>query len=130
MIDFVLMVIDALDKITIVFAFVTMIGVIYNHFRQNQKIQIYFLLDGKEEIFLENISIIRKHITRSEILGMLGVIQKNSKERYNIEYLSEAKFFEDLYNIQKGGSQKLLIEVSADELEQFNIKNYEARSPK
>ncbi|MGD9596463.1 hypothetical protein [Wolinella succinogenes] len=123
MIECLLFLIDALDKITIVFAFVTMIGVIYNHFRQNQKIQIYFLLGGKE-IFLENLSIIRRHITRSEILGMLGVIQKNSKERYNIEYLSEAKFFEDLYELQKGGSKKLLIKVTADELEQFSVKNY------
>lgn len=129
MIDFGLMAIDTLDKITIVFAFFMMLAVFYNYYRQNQKIQIYFLIGGKE-IFLENISIIRKHITRSEILGMLGVIQKNSKERYNIEYLSETKFFEDLYAIQKGGSQKLFIEVSTDELEQFNNKNFEARSPK
>lgn len=112
-----------MDKITIVFGFVTMVAVFYNYWRQNQQIQIYFLSDNKE-IFLENISIIRKHITRSEILGMLGVIQKNSKERYNIEYLSEAKFFENLYRIQKGASQKLIIEVSADELLQFSIKNH------
>lgn len=125
MINFGLIVIDILDKITIVFGFVTMLAVFYNQYRQNQKIQIYFLLDGKE-IFLDNISIIRKHITRSEILGMLGVIQKNSKERYNIDYLSESKFFEDLYEIQRGGSQKLVIKVSADEFEQFDIKNYGA----
>lgn len=121
--QYLLSLIDVLDKITIVFAFFTMLAVFYNYYRQNQKIQIYFLIDGKE-IFLENISIIRKHITRSEILGMLGVIQKNSKERYNIEYLGETKFFEDLYAIQKGSSHKLVIEISEDELKQFNIKNY------
>jgi hypothetical protein len=116
-----LLAIDWIDKII---SLVTVLFVIYKWWqdrKQDEKIAISFSLNGRE-ILLENISIIRRHITRSEILGILGVIQKNSKERYNIDYLSDVRFFEDLYKIQKGTLNKLVIVVTDNELEQFNLK--------
>lgn len=124
MLEHLLLAIDWLDKVTIIFSFITMIFVAYKWWqdrKQGEKVTISFSLNGRE-ICLENISIIRRHITRSEILGMLGVIQKNSKERYNIDYLSDARFFEDLYAVQKGKLNKLVIDVTGDEIEQFNVK--------
>ncbi|MDQ1339078.1 MAG: hypothetical protein QG567_228 [Campylobacterota bacterium] len=115
--------ISILDKITIVFATITMVTVLWNWFKNrksNDKIVIYFQTQTTT-VLLENISIIRKHITRSEVLGILGVVQKNSKERYNIAYLSQTRFFDDLYEIQIGKSDKLIIEITDEELEQFGI---------
>lgn len=121
MLEDLLLAIDWIDKII---SLVTVLFVIYKWWqdrKQDEKIAISFSLNG-QEILLENISIIRRHITRSEILGILGVIQKNSKERYNIDYLSDVRFFEDLYKIQKGTLNKLVIVVTDNELEQFNLK--------
>lgn len=115
--------ISILDKITIVFATITMVTVLWNWFKNrksNDKIVIYFQTQTTT-VLLENISIIRKHITRSEVLGILGVVQKNSKERYNIAYLSQTRFFDDLYEIQIGKNDKLIIEITDEELEQFGI---------
>jgi hypothetical protein len=115
--------ISILDKITIVFATITMVTVLWNWFKNrkfNDKIVLCFKTQA-ETILLKNISIIRKHITRSEVLGILGVVQKNSKERYNIAYLSQTRFFDDLYEIQIGKSDKLVIEITDEELEQFDI---------
>lgn len=117
--------ISILDKITIVFATITMVTVLWNWFKNiksNDKIVIYFQTQTTT-VLLENISIIRKHITRSEVLGILGVVQKNSKERYNIAYLSQTRFFDDLYEIQIGKSDKLVIEITDKELEQFDVSN-------
>jgi len=117
--------ISILDKITIVFATITMVTVLWNWFKNiksNDKIVIYFQTQTTT-VLLENISIIRKHITRSEVLGILGVVQKNSKERYNIAYLSQTRFFDDLYEIQIGKSDKLVIEITDEELEQFGGSN-------
>lgn len=125
MIEAVLNIIDIFDKITIIFSFATMFFVAYKWHqdkKQNQKIKISFLV-GNKEICLENFSIIRRHITRSEILGILGVIQKNSKERYSIEYLGERQFFDDLYAAQKGNLNKIIIKLSKEELGQFYIKD-------
>ncbi|MDK9694593.1 MAG: hypothetical protein OEL19_10180 [Sulfurimonas sp.] len=117
--------ISILDKITIVFATITMVTVLWSWFKNrksNDKIAIHFKTQTIT-VLLENISIIRKHITRSEVLGILGVVQKNSKERYNIAYLSQARFFDDLYEIQIGKSDKLVIEITDEELEQFGVSN-------
>ena len=117
--------ISILDKITIVFATITMITVLWNwvkNRKSNDKIKIYFQTKTTT-VLLENISIIRKHITRSEVLGILGVVQKNSKERYDIAYLSETSFFDDLYEIQIGKSDKLIIEITDEELKQFGVNN-------
>lgn len=119
--------ISILDKITIIFATITMVTVLWNWFKNiksNDKIVIYFQTQTTT-VLLENISIIRKHITRSEVLGILGVVQKNSKERYNIAYLSQTRFFNDLYEIQIGKSNKLVIEITDEELEQFDVSNQE-----
>ncbi len=121
MLDAILNLIDILDKITIVFSTVTMFVVLYGlaqNKKQNKQIQIYFKTQTKE-ICLKNISIIRKHITRSEILGILGIFQKNSKDRYNIDYLSTQKFFDDLYELQRGKTDRLVILLTDKELEQF-----------
>ncbi|OHE05242.1 hypothetical protein [Sulfurimonas sp. RIFOXYB12_FULL_35_9] len=116
-------IISILDIITIFFATITMLAVLWNWYKNkksNDKIVIYFQTQT-ETILLKNISIIRKHITRSEVLGILGVVQKNSKERYNIAYLSQTRFFNDLYDIQTSKSDKLVIEITDEELEQFDI---------
>lgn len=115
--------INILDKITIVFATITMITVLWNWFKNrksNDRIKICFQTQAKT-FMLENISIIRKHITRSEVLGILGVVQKDSSKRFNIAYLSQTCFFDDLYEIQIGKSDKLIIEITDEELEQFGI---------
>jgi hypothetical protein len=119
-----LRIIDTLDKITIIFSFLTMVMVGWNWIKNRKsedKIQIYFQNQSGQIIWLENISIIRKHVTRSEVLGILGVLQKNSKERYNIAYLSKTRFFNDLYGVQIGENDTLVIEVTDEELEQFTI---------
>lgn len=124
MIENILKIIDFLDKATIVITSITMLAVVYTWYsnrKQLDRIQIYFIDENHHELLLENISIVRKHITRSEVLGILGVIQTNSKERYNIDYLSSTAFFNDLYAIQKGTLNKLFITISAKELEQFTI---------
>lgn len=124
MIDTILKIIDFLDKATIVITSITMLAVVYtwyNNRKQLDRIQIYFIDENHQKLLLENISIVRKHITRSEVLGILGVIQTNSKERYNIDYLSSTAFFDDLYAIQKGDLSELFINITTEELTQFTL---------
>jgi len=124
MMEIILKIIDFLDKATIVITSITMLAVVYTWYtnrKQLDRIQLYFIDENHHEFLLENISIVRKHITRSEVLGILGVIQTNSKERYNIDYLSSKAFFDDLYAIQKGELNNLFISITAEELTQFTL---------
>jgi len=56
-----------------------------------EEISIYFN-DKKLEI-----SLARKDVSRSEISGLLGLIQKDSKERHNIDYMSTIPYLEQQF---------------------------------
>ena len=102
---------------------ITVIGVfygLYKNYRQSQKVEIFFKKkDG--EVKRIPISLTRKNATRSEISGLLGMLQKDSKKRHNIDYMTREDYFNDLYKLQEAKISKLYIEVSDEELDQFKL---------
>lgn len=118
-------IIEILDKITIVFGTITMCGVFYNIWQnrknrklENQKIQIIFDVLGID--YLLDLDMPRKHISRSEIQGILAAFQKDISSRYSIEYLSDISFLDDIFLIQQNKIDKLTIKLSKKEFSQFN----------
>lgn len=112
-----------MDIATIISAFIAMIAAGWNllrNLKQNKNVTLSFKIEEKI-LCLSEISIMRKHVSRSEIMGLLGVYQKDSKERFKIAYLSKRAFFENLYAVQDGKSDELIIELTPKELEQFEI---------
>ena len=83
-----------------------------------EKIKIYFEVNGEKEP-TPRFEIIRKDFTRAEIAGYLGVIQDNSQERYNINYLSSKKFFNDITEVQKGTLNEIIIVMDAEQQKKF-----------
>ena len=117
--------IEFMDKITIVFAFVTMIGVFWGLYKSHkqrmqevEKIKIFFDVAGVE--YLLNLDMPRKHISRSEVQGVLAAFQTNCKSRYSIEYLSDISFLDEIYLIQNNQLNKLLIKLNTEEFSQFS----------
>ena len=123
--------IDMMDKVTIVFGFVTMLGVFYNIWQnrrnkklENQKIKIYFDLEGID--YLLDLDMPRKHISRSEIQGILSAFQNVPSQRYSIEYLSDINFLDDIYKIQNNILDELKIIILEKEMNGWKIddKNF------
>lgn len=123
--------IDMMDKVTIVFGFVTMLGVFYSIWQnrrnkklENQKIKIYFDLEGID--YLLDLDMPRKHISRSEIQGILSAFQNVPSQRYSIEYLSDINFLDDIYKIQNNILDELKIIISEKEMNGWKIddKNF------
>lgn len=123
--------IDMMDKVTIVFGFITMLGVFYNIWQnrrnkklENQKIKIYFDLEGID--YLLDLDMPRKHISRSEIQGILSAFQNVPSQRYSIEYLSDINFLDDIYKIQNNILDELKIIISEKEMNGWKIddKNF------
>jgi len=111
-------IIGYLDTITIVFACVIMVLTILNFIRdrkQLEKIKIVFLLEKKEILVDENLT--RKDCQRSEIQGVLRTKLKKEIKFYDIDFLKDKKYFENIYHIQKAKEDKLVIKVSQSELE-------------
>ncbi|EDM23125.1 hypothetical protein [Caminibacter mediatlanticus] len=76
------------------------------------EIPIIFRLDGKE--IDTNFKLLRKSVTRSEILGVLGMIQKKTTGRYEIKNDMAYKLMENINEVQKGKKDKIYIQISRE----------------
>ena len=76
------------------------------------EIPIIFLVDGKE--IDTNFKLLRKSVTRSEILGILGMIQKSSTGRYDIKNDMAYMLMENIAEVQKGKKDKIYINMTKE----------------
>lgn len=117
-------VITWLDWITIIFSTVTMFGVFYNFYqnrKQLEKVGVYFNLISNNKEYPIDTSLTRKDCQRSEVQGILRTKLIKGKSFYEIDYLSNKKYVEQIFNIQNSKSDKLTIFLQDDELEQFGL---------
>jgi hypothetical protein len=104
----------------------TLAGVWYNY-KQNkkqkklnlEKIDIKFYIKKLNKEILIKSYLIRKFFSRQEIQGVLANQLIKGVTRYDIDYLSNDKYFEDTYKIQTGGLSQLIINIEDDEIGQF-----------
>jgi len=119
-------IIPFMDKVTIVFAFLLMFVTLYNTYRQwkeqkqeNKKIRIIF--DVNDIDYILDLDMPRKHISRSEIQGVLAAFQVDVTARYSLAYLSNISFLDDIFKIQNNNLDHLNIKVTKEEFKQFDI---------
>jgi len=115
-------IITYLDYVTIVFAFVIMILTILNFVRERKqldRIGILFWFEGGEIVVDDNLT--RKDCQRSEIQGILRTKLKKGRSFYDVAFLKERAYFENIYKIQKGKEDRLVIRLTLEELEQFDV---------
>lgn len=120
-------VLDIMDKVGIVWGFVliiiTIINFTYNlYYRRNKEkeITIFIEFDGKKQELPHKI--IRRNFTRSEIFGILGALDSDSK--FNIKYTASSAFFNDILLVQKGKKDEIIIKLeNNDKFDWEHIKN-------
>ena len=84
---------------------------------------IKILFDVEGEIKDTKLSTLRKDFSRAELLGLLGMIQKDPKKRYHINSLQDpSKLLNEIQEIQKGWRKKeFVIKMTKKEFEDFSI---------
>ena len=92
------------------------------YLRSEDTILIRFKLpDGK---YIDTgLSVLRKDFNRQEILGLIGMIRKNPKIQFDIDATKNPKFLQSIQQIQKGKEKTFDIDISEEELKQFEYKN-------
>ncbi|EAJ6142276.1 hypothetical protein BVH42_04145 [Campylobacter lari] len=107
--------IEILDQCTIVFSFITMLIVVLS-FKQKLKEnnEITIILQTNSQSKTLPVKILRRNFTRAELLGYLG-IYNNSTQNFNIAYLTEPQFMQDVLNIQKGKANSITIFIREDD---------------
>ena len=92
----------------------------YEFIKNDHPIKIYFDLESKS--IDTGLSILRKNFTRGELLGVLGMIQKDTKTRFEIESLKDISILKRLQEIQTSKEKEFHIVITQRELEQFNLR--------
>lgn len=99
--------------------------------RLNQEVFVV-LHAGEEDKIVIPFSLRRGEITRSEILGLIGMLpmaQGKERERFKNQFLSTARFRQVMSAIQDAdGKSQLLIQCSKNEVYQFNRKKIDNSS--
>lgn len=88
--------------------------------RQEESVAIVFLVANEKK--KTGLSLLRKNCTRSELLGVLGMIQKDPKARFEIVSMKRKAFLDTLARIQKESDTELCIAITQSELEQFEME--------
>ena len=85
--------------------------------RDNDEIKL--ILKTGEKEYNTHLTLLRKDCTRAEIMGLLGMIQKDPSKRFHIEYLQKSDFLKKLHHVQKGKDKRVIVMMRGEEKEQF-----------
>lgn len=91
----------------------------WEYIKGEDKIKIYFLVDNKK--IDTKLSLLRKDFSRSELMGVLGMIQKDQDKRFKISYFQNPAILEEIQKIQKGNGEEFSIKLSKDEFDKFKL---------
>ncbi len=92
-----------------------------NDRKKLEKVEVYFNLISNNKEFAVDTNLTRKDCQRSEVQGILRTKLIKGKSFYEIDYLSNKKYVEQIFDIQNSKSNKLTIYLQDDELEQFGL---------
>lgn len=97
--------------------------VAYKEFiRSEDEIKIYFNVEGQE--IETGLSLLRKDCSRGEILGILGMMQKETKKRFSLETRRVPVLLKELQEIQKGNAHKIVVDMTQEEFKQYDLKQF------
>ena len=88
--------------------------------KEEDIIELKFKIDDNEPI-PTGLSLLRKHFTRSEIMGVLGMIQKDQNKRYKLDFFQNKQVLDKIHKIQKGKDKEFIITMDKKEAEQFEL---------
>ena len=89
------------------------------YMKSKDEIEIIFLVDDEE--IDTGLSLLRGDFSRSEVLGILGMLQKHPRQRFDLHASREKHFLESIQEVQRGKMNRFVIPMSAVEFAQFEV---------
>ena len=91
--------------------------------KSEDQIKIHFNVNGRE--IETGLSLLRKDCSRGEILGILGMMQKESAKRFSIETSRVPVLLKEIQEVQKGNAEKIVVDMTQEEFEQYDLESLE-----
>ena len=93
--------------------------------RDDDEIFLYFQVGEME--YNTGLSLLRKDCTRSEILGLLGMMQRKTKERFSFDSSYLPTFLQEVQRVQRGEKDRFVIKMPKDDFDQFDLSIYQGK---
>lgn len=112
---------NVVEPIVIWVEFLTIIYAWCLYFRFQQKIKIILEIDNKD--YPVPVSILRRHFTRSELLGILKIYNRKdiNNTTFEIHHLASEKFFDDLQLVQLGKNREIRIPITKNDNYRYKL---------
>ena len=85
--------------------------------RDEDEVRLFFNVNGNKVD--THLSLLRKDCTRSEIIGVLGMMQRRTKERFIYDARHLPDLLKEINRVQKGSRKALYIPLTPEEFDQF-----------
>ena len=89
------------------------------YIKAEDEIKIYFDVEG--DLKNTGLSLLRKDCTRSEIFGLLGMMQPENSKRFSVDTKELALILKEVQAVQKAQKNRFVIQMKVHEFEQFEI---------
>lgn len=87
--------------------------------RALEHVEVQLRLEGENSTIALPLEMLRKDISRAELLGRLGMALKNQGQRFTLKALSTPKFMRAVNEVVEGRTSALIIPCTKEELDQF-----------
>ena len=90
--------------------------------RDLEEVQVSLVLEGSNKEVTLPLNILRKDVSRAEILGRLGMVPMKEKgKRFSIRNLFTSDFIKQVNKVARGESNKIVLKVTEEEFNQFDL---------
>jgi hypothetical protein len=90
-----------------------------NMVHDEDEVGLYFDVNGT--LHDTGLRLLRKDCTRSEIIGVLGMMQRRTKERFNYDSKHLRDLLNEVNRVQKGRAKTFHVPIAQEEYEQFVV---------
>ena len=88
--------------------------------KEQDAIELKFKI-GNHKPISTGLTLLRKNFTRSELMGILGMIKKDQDQRYTLEFFQDIAVLKKIQDIQTGRDKVFIIEMNQNEAQQFKF---------
>jgi len=87
--------------------------------RALEHVEVALRLEGENSTVALPLEMLRKDISRAELLGRLGMALKNQGQRFSLKALSTPAFMRSVNEVVEGKTSTLVIPCTKEEIDQF-----------
>jgi len=87
--------------------------------RAMEHVEVQLRLEGEDSTVALPLEMLRKDISRAELLGRLGMALKNQGQRFSLKAMSTPAFMRSVNEVVEGKTSTLVIPCTKEELDQF-----------